>query len=339
MRGSKVTIHDIAVLAGVSAGTVSRVINGREGVGETTRARIMELVAEHGFSANPAAQRLSTGRSQAIGVVFPFHASQLVTRPVYPALLGGLGDAAEESGYDILLLTIPDTRNIRRLEDAVSQQRIDGVVLPAAGPRDPMVKRLTQLGFPTVVIGHRATGLPWVDSAHDVACRDLTRMLIAAGRRRFLFLNGPPTVSACALRAKGFRAAVKESAGIRSSEHSLEFDPATVKDQVRRLLSGPARSLPDAAVCASDLIAAAFLEVAAEHGLAVPDDVAVTGFDDAAYSAYTTPALTTVRMPLRDSGLTAARMLFTGIAGKSLDRRHVVLPTELVRRESTPAFP
>ena len=131
-RNGKLTIRDIAAMAGVSAGTVSRAMNGQAGVGQATRLRIEQLIEEHGFRVDPTARQLSTGRSQTLAVVFPLHASEVVMHPVYPALLGALGDAAEKAGYDVLLLT-QSSEKAAHVLDTVVRRRVDGVVLPAAG--------------------------------------------------------------------------------------------------------------------------------------------------------------------------------------------------------------
>src|SRR5579862_330971 len=96
--------------------------------------------------------------------------SQFAVHPIYPMLLGPLGDTAADAGYDILLLSTPSDKDIGRLADAVNRRRVDGLVLPAAGPNDRIVKELSGLRFPTVIIGHREKGpLPWVGSTHDIA--------------------------------------------------------------------------------------------------------------------------------------------------------------------------
>ena len=339
MRSGRITIHDIAAIAGVSAGTVSRVINERDGVGAVTRERVRQVIELHGFTANSAAQKLSTGRANSIGVVSPLQASQFAMHPVYPTLLGALGDAAAESGYDILLLSIPSTNEIGRLTDAVNKRRVDGIVLPAAGPNDPFLRALSDLKFPTVIIGHRekAGGTPWVDSAHDVASFELTTLLLKAGRRRLLMLNGPSEISAFELRSKGFWSAVEGfKSPVEAEERAVELGPGVVKDNVMALLRGFGRALPTGIVAGNDTIGAACLEVARQLDIDVPGRLAVTGFDDFLLSAYTSPPLTTARMPLREIGSTAAEMLFRLIEGRPLRRRHVVLPTELVIRSSTP---
>jgi LacI family transcriptional regulator len=338
LPGARITIHDLAAMAGVTAGTVSRALNQRAGVGAGTRRRILELAAEHHFTMNATAQQLSTGRVHTLGVAFPFHASEFVTRPVYPALLGGLGDAAESAGYDLMLISVPGADQVSRLTSATNRRRVDGIVLPAAGPRDPSLRELAGLGFPTVVIGHRgrAGNVPWVDASHDQASAKLTSLMIAGGHRRLAMLNGPPEISACTLRARGFWTAVAAAGDSveHAEEHAVGFDPVRVRAEAARLLArtGP----PTAIVAANDTIAVSCLEQARAMGLRVPGDLAVSGFDNRSFSAYTSPPLTTVSMPLHAMGGAAATMLISLIEGRQLPRRHVVLPAALELRGSTP---
>jgi LacI family transcriptional regulator len=356
-RDGKLTIRDIAAMAGVSAGTVSRAMNGQAGVGQATRLRIEQLVEEHGFRVDPTARQLSTGRSRTLAVVFPLHASEVVMHPVYPALLGALGDAAEKAGYDVLLLTMSSQKAAHVL-DTVVRRRVDGVVLPAAGAREPLIKQLAQLGAPTVLIGHRSgmNGVGWVDCTHDLAARDLTRLMLRAGRRNLVLLNGPSHVSACKLRSTGFWAGVNEAgaseagaseAGVNEAgmnragdavtaqELSVAFDTAAAAEAAVGILRSA--DAPTGIVCGSDTIAAGVLDTARSLNLRVPEDVAVSGFDDRSFAAHTTPALTTVRMPLHETGHAAAKMLFAMIGDAPLTTRKVILPTELVVRGSTPA--
>ncbi|GIF47338.1 LacI family transcriptional regulator [Asanoa ferruginea] len=334
-KNDRLTIRDIAALAGVSAGTVSRAMNGQPGVGAATRDRISAVIAEHGFRVDPTARQLSTGRSRTLGVLFPLHASEVVLHPVYPALLGALGDAAERAGYDLLLLTMSGQKSAHVL-DTVSRRRVDGVVLPAAGARDPIIKQLVGLGAPTVLIGHRSKlpGVGWVDCTHDAAATELTQLMISGGRRSLVLLNGPTHVSACKLRSTGFWSAVKAAGIPGAREVSVPFDTAAAAAVALDLLRGPNR--PDAIVCASDTIAAGVLETARTLGLSVPDDVAISGFDDRSLAAHTQPALTTVRMPLQETGHAAAHMLFAMLGDEPLTSRHIVLPTQVIVRDSTP---
>jgi LacI family transcriptional regulator, galactose operon repressor len=337
-RTPRPTIKDIAALAGVTPGTVSRVVNGRPGVGDAARARIEKLIAQYGYRTNVSARQLSTGRSHTVAVVFPLHASELVMHPVYPELLGAVGDAAEDADYDILLLSVTSPARMGRVMDTVTSGRIGGVLLPAAGSRDPVLREMLRLGIPVVTIGHRPTQRDswWVDSTHDDAAAELTRRLVAVGRKRVLLLNGPSHVSACRLRSRGFWTAARES-GLPADhvrELSVAFDTLQARDAALAELTSKNR--PDAIVCGSDLIASAVLDVARQLSLAVPVDLAVTGFDDQPLAVHTMPTLTTVRMPLRDVGTTAAGLLFDRLNGTPVAQPRRVFPTEIVVRESTP---
>ena len=335
-RAGKPTIHDIAALAGVSAGTVSRAMNGKKGVGAEVRERIQRIIAEQGFRADASARNLSTGRSRCVAIVFPLHASEVVVHPVYPALLGALGDAAEDAGYDVMLLTVSAPDHADRLLDRFRDRRLDGVVLPAAGPRDPLLRKLADVGAPTVLIGHRTKSpdVAWVDCTHDLAARDLTRAMLVGGRRRLTLINGPKRVSACRLRSAGFWKAIREAgSSVEADEVECEFDAHAGTVRAKEVLSRADR--PDAVLCGADIIAAGCLEAARSFGLAVPGDLAGSGFDDRSLATHTTPPLTTVRMPLREIGVEAARLLFALIDGDEPRQRHIILPTEIVAREST----
>lgn len=332
----RTTIHDIARQAGVSAGTVSRVINRQPGVGAPTRARIEELVAAAGFRANVSAQQLSTGRSRLLGIVFPVEMSKIVIHPVYPALLAAIGDAATERGHAVLLATTPSSDGIDQMVDVLARHRVEGVILPAAGPDDPLIPALASLEAPTVLIGHRSENpnLRWVDSDHDVAAYRLTRHLIEMGRRRLWHLGGPRDVSATRLRTEGFLQAVAEAGDSIewARDETIRFDSAAATARTRAMLTHP-DGAPDAVVCGSDLIAAGVLLAARELAVPVPDALAVTGFDDLDLAAHTVPPLTSVRMPLKNLGAAAVSLLLD--YPTSVTPHSVLLETDILYRGST----
>jgi LacI family transcriptional regulator len=330
----RVTIHDVARQAGVSVATVSRVINQQAGVGADTRARLEKLFADIGYSVNGSAQQLASGRSRLIGVVFPVQISQIVLHPVYPGLLGAIGDAAAERGHAVLLAT--SSGDLDQTVDVLSRHRVDGVILPAAGPNDPLLPALTGLDASTVLIGHRTDDrrFRWVDSDHDVAAYTLTRDLIEQGRTRLLHLGGPKDVSACVLRARGFHRAVREAGDAIewSRVESIGFDSAQAQVRARAALEDP-EGAPDAVVCGSDFIGAGVLAAARDLGIDVPRALAVTGFDNLELAAHTNPTLTSVAMPLRALGAAAVALL---LDDAERDSGHsVLLKTEIIHRQST----
>jgi LacI family transcriptional regulator len=337
----RVTIHDIARIAGVSAGTVSRAINGQPGVGVATRARIMELVREHGFQASFFAKNLPSGRSFAIGLVFGSAASELFAHPIYPELIGAVGDALTEYGYMLTLITVPgNEERLDRVLREISLRRLDGVILPDVRASDPILDVLVTHDTPAVAVGHREAGgrIACVDCDHDQATYHATRLLLDNGHKRIAFVNGPGAFTACQLRAEGYRAALLES-GITPESQLEREGPFTSKygyDAALDLLSIKVPDRPTGVVAASDVIAAGCLDAAKSTGLRVPLDLAITGFDDNVLGRFTEPPLTTVKMPLADMGKTAVEILLGLIRGEqdSLGKV-VVLPTELVVRESS----
>lgn len=340
MTSKRLTIHDIARLAGVSAGTVSRVINGQPGAGATTRARIQALVHEHGFTASFFARNLPSRRSFTAGLVFGSAASELIAHPIYPELLGAIGDALAELGYMLTLITVPSREERRdRVLSEVTQGRLDGVILPDFRTDDEILEDLIDSRTPTVVIGHREPGnrVAWVDCDHEVAINQLTRMLLQAGHKRIGLVNGPLAFTACTLRAEGYRAALQE-AGIRVSaalQRNGEFSSKHGYDSALELLGLHVTKRPTAIIAASDVIAAGCLDAAKARSVRVPEDLAITGFDNNILGRFTHPPLTTVRMPLAEMGRTAVQILMALVSGDLDHPQSVVLPTETVVRESS----
>ena len=333
MSRRRLTMSDIAREAGVSKGTVSRVLNGREGVGDETRARILSLMAEHSYEASFSAQSLAVQRAFNIGVVFPGSASGVLANPTYTELLGAIGDRSEESGYGLSLLTTStDSGDARVLRD-VARGRLDGVLLPAVKDGDSILDRLVDAGAPTVLIGHRDDRVPWTDSDGDRALRDLTAALLRAGHRRLAFLDGPTEYMACRLRQEGFEHALREAGVAPLAITSGPFSSEYGFREAARLLEAPER--PTAIMCGSDLIAAGCLAAIRERGLRVPQDVAVTGFDDDRLAPVMSPPLTSVRMPIRDLGVLAVELLLALIEGHPIERPTHLLETTVVMRASS----
>jgi LacI family transcriptional regulator len=334
-----VTIHDIARLARVSPATVSKVLNNREGVGNETRARVRAVVEELDYRVSVVAQNLATRRSQAIGLVFPLLASELVMHPVLWQLIGAVGDVVSEQGYSLTLITVPALDRNQRVLGEVQAGRLDGIILPDVRAGDDIIERLAERDFPAVVVGSRdlVNGTAWVDCDHDQAVYELATLLLDEGHERVALMNGPEELSACALRRAGYQRAL-EAAGIGVREELLRtgpFDAEYGRTQLKELLDLPEGRRPTAIVAGSDLIAAGCLDAARDYGLQVPGDLALTGFDDQPLAAFLHPPLTTARMPITDMGRAAAEMLLRRIAGEEVRPASIVFPTEVVVRASS----
>jgi DNA-binding LacI/PurR family transcriptional regulator len=296
------------------------------------------VIDEQGYRASFFAQNLAAQRAHAIGVVFPLLASELVIHPIFPELLGAVGDAAGDAGYSLSLVTAPERDRYDQVLEEVSRGRLDGVLLPDVRAGDDLLDQLAEREFPTVVVGHRADQVAWVDCDHDQASFELTTLLIESGHERIAFLNGPPELMACELRRAGYRRALEEAGlplrtelerdGTFSAKHGFEA--------LADLLGHSKRDCcPTAVVAASDLIAAGAYQAARSQRLRVPEDVAITGFDDQSVAAHLQPPLTTVRMPIAEMGRFATDVLLRLIEGEDVSPRSLVLPTEIVLRESS----
>jgi LacI family transcriptional regulator len=328
-----VTIRDIASLAGVSPGTVSRVMNGKPGVGADTRARIAELIAEHDFRGDSNARKLSKGRSDSMGIVFPLQVSEVVMHPIYPELLGAISDPAQRAGYDVSLFTTTAAEQVEHIVDAFIRRRVDGLILPAASGDDPLIQRVVDEGIPTVLIGHRQQGprMSWVDCTHDDAIFEVTTRQLARGAQKLVLLNGPKRISAYQLRSDGFwRAAGGASATCEERELEMSYSSG-----LRVGADLVEAGTPDAVICCADSTAAGVLEQLTKAGVPIPGQVEISGFDDTDYASHSSPTLTSVRMPLKETGEAAVELLLEMIDDPKLQPTPRLLPTTVTKRSST----
>ena len=335
-ENSTITIRDIAALAGVSAGTVSRVMNNKPGVGAETRLRIAALIEEHGFRGDATARQLSTGRSNCIGVVFPLQVSEVVLHPVYPELLGAITDAAQLAGYDVMLFTTKVTDGTDHILDAVRRKRVDGLILPAASSDDALLQNATTLRVPTVLVGHRHREefMTWADCDHDEALSAMAMRLLERGRRRLTLANGPQRISAYQLRSAGFWRAVRAFDPAPESVDELELDMTYAAGVALSATLLQRDRLPDAVLCSSDATAAGLMDALTVAGIRIPHQIAVTGFDDSDLSRHTTPPLTSVRMPLYETGTAAFELLLAMLEKNEAGFEPRILDSHLIPRES-----
>jgi LacI family transcriptional regulator len=325
----RLTITDVAMAAGVSVATVSKVINGRDGIATATSARVLEVVQELGYESSLVARSLRSRRTHVIGILVAEF------EPFSAEILKGAGSGLGDTDYELLAYT--GTRQSgragweRRYLSRLSGTLIDGAIIVTPTVVD------ADAGVPVVAIDPHAgsADLPSVESDNLAGGLLATRHLIELGHRRIGFMAGRPDLESSRLREAGFRQAL--------SEAGIEVDPWLVRmSDYRRdaahqpaieLLSRPDR--PTAVFAGNDLSAIGTMEAAQEMGLDVPGDVSVIGFDDIPEAARTTPALSTVRQPIQQMGSAAVRLLRALMDGRIPETTHVRLPTSLVIRGTT----
>jgi LacI family transcriptional regulator len=324
----RTTIHDVASAAGVSVATVSKAINGRDGVSAATMSHVMSVVDELGYESSLVATSMRRRRTDVIGVLVAEF------EPFALQLLQGVSSALQGTRYDVLAYAGSVSAGEHRGWERRSLSRLGGtlidgaiVVTPTASPADSTV--------PIVAIDpHEGPDGPSTVSVINVdGARAATEHLISLGHRRIAHLRGRTELVSAQQREEGYRSALA-TAGI-------PFDDALLVDGGYRTADSTigAHALldlddpPTAVFAANDLSAIEMIRVAAERGLNVPDDLSVIGFDDIPEAASHTPQLSTVRQPLTEMGAAAVRVLLSMLDGG--EREDVRMPAELKAREST----
>jgi LacI family transcriptional regulator len=335
MAAKRVTIQDVARAANVHASTVSRALNPR--TRELVTARVAERVrgvaGRLGYIPDPAAAGLRTRRTATVGVLIPDLAN-----PFFPPLLRAIEAILGEAGYTAIIAnTDNDPERACQALERLAARRVDGMILATATRRDALVERCRALRLPVVLL-NRGTDAALVSAVVGDDARGIALAmdhLFAMGHRRIGHVAGPGSISTSAARQSSFVAAMRarglatDRAIVASSAYAIEAGgaaAATLLDRNRELT---------AIVAANDLIALGCYDALAARGLACPRDVSVTGFNDMPFADRFAPPLTTVRIPHRAMGTTAAQILLAEIEQPRLRKRHVRLEPELVVRGST----
>jgi DNA-binding LacI/PurR family transcriptional regulator len=328
------TLEAVARRAGVSRATVSRVVNGSTSVAASIREAVTRAVDELGYVPNQAARSLVTQRTESIALIVPETASRVFSDDLFfPAIIRGVGAELEAADKQLVLMMAGSAKSHDRVERYAVAGHVDGVMFASMHGNDPLPGTLVRLGIPVVCSG-RPIGepaVPYVDVDHFGGVAAAVRHLVAAGRRRIATIAGPQDMVAGIDRLAGYRATLA-AAGL--SEHVAvgDFTRESGIAAMRTLLAHDPGL--DAVFAASDMMAHGALLALREAGRRVPQDVAVIGFDDFEISRYSDPPLTTVRQPIVESGRTMARQLLGLINGEPGLSDAVVLPTELVVRDS-----
>ncbi|MBR8641830.1 LacI family DNA-binding transcriptional regulator [Streptomyces tuirus] len=333
----------MAARAGVGRGTVSRVINGSPRVSDATRAAVEAAVAELGYVPNTAARALAANRTDAIALVVPEPETRFFAEPYFSDMLKGVGSEISDTEMQLLLIFAGSDRERQRLAQYLAAHRVDGVLLVSVHADDPLPDLLAQLEIPAVISGPRSSAetLPSVDSDNYGGARQAVEHLLSRGRRRIAHITGRLDVYGAQRRIDGYRDALSD-AGHGVDEALIESGDFT-EEGGRRAMAALLERHPDldAVFAGSDVTAAGARQALREAGRRIPDDVALVGYDDSAIARHMDPPLTSVRQPIEEMGRRMIDLLLTEVAdrrplaSRGLDRRQVVLATELVQRSSS----
>jgi len=335
----RATIKDVAAQAGVSYQTVSRVINNQPGVTDETRLKVKQAIEALDYRPNFAARALPRRRSFIIGLIVPYEADYLFRDPHLLAQISGIDAEANAQGYNLLLSTAGGSNSgIEAYERFIRNQVADGALIIETSTLQDSHQLLTQQNYPYVVLGYNLSNQLYSVHVDDAAgACEATRHLLQKGHRRIGVIDGPPTGAVVSLqqRLAGYKQALEEA--------DIEFDPELVVHGDYTRLSGQRATdklmaLPDpptAVFSLNDRMAMGAVWSLNATGLQVPQDVSVVGFDDIPTAADFNPPLTTVKQPSQQTGQVATQLLFQLIAGEPIAQKEVVLPAELIVRQSS----
>ena len=334
---SRPTLEEVAAAAGVGRGTASRVINGSTKVSDRARQAVETAIAELGYDPTRAARTLVTQRTDAVALVIAESEERVFGEPFFAGVVRGVGIALSEAGLQLVLLLAHTAQRHGRLDDYLTRQHVDGVLLLSLHDDDELPDRIRAHGLP-VVLGGRATEQqsgPYVDADNALGARLAVDHLVHRGRKRIATIAGPGDMVVGRTRHDGYLAGLA-AAGLEPDPDLVvhgDFSQASGESGMRVLLSR--RPDLDAVFCANDLMAAGALRVLREAGRDVPRDVSVVGFDDAPLAQSTHPPLTTVHQSPEQMGREMVRLLIETVRHPDEPPGPRLLETRLVVRESS----
>ncbi|RCG29903.1 LacI family transcriptional regulator [Sphaerisporangium album] len=329
------TMADIAREAGVSKGAVSYALNGRAGVSDETRRRILAIADQLGFRANSAARALAGAQAKVVGLALPRPPATLGVEPFFMELISGLEAELSTRSYALLLQTVPDeTGEIGLYRRWWSESRVDGVLVCDLRVHDQRVTILRELGLPAVVIGppSSAGGLASIWSDDQISMTEAVEYLVALGHRRIARVGGIPRLAHTAIRTRAFGEACERLGITEATTVSTDYTGENGAQVTRALLCRQAR--PTALVYDNDIMAIAGLGVAHELGLRVPADLSIVAWDDSPLCRLVGPPLTALSRDISAHGVQAARMLLSAMEGSPVEDVHDE-PAHLSPRGST----
>jgi len=323
-----VRIKDVAQRAGVSAATVSRVLNGVSTVKPDARERVLEAVAEVGYRPNRLASNLRRQKAATLGVVVSD-----IENPHFTEMVRAVEDAAYGRGYRVLLCNTDERQDKQRAYlEVLADERVHGAIVATSNPAGEELSRLLDLGIPVVAFDRRIAdpraGAVVADNFGGVY--RATRHLIDLGHQRIGLVGGPASVETGGERLRGYESAMLE-AGLEPTPVDGGFRISGGAEASRPLLENADTT---ALLVANNLMTIGVLEVVRERGLRVPGDLAIVAVDDPFWAALTDPPLTTVAQPVKEMAARAVGMLLAGLDGTREIQEEAVFGFELRVRGS-----
>jgi DNA-binding LacI/PurR family transcriptional regulator len=335
------TLDDIAKKANVSPSTVSRVISNNPNISAATRNKVLKIMEQMNFQPNIIARSLASNSTNTIGVVLASRTEGALRKafqyPLFSDMLGGLSLIAYKNGYNILLSSLnkfdDDKKKIRELTKG---GMTDGIIYFFSRVNDPIIEELKSFHSPFVVIGRseNENEANWVDNDNFSLSYKMTELLIKKGHKKIAFIGASPSFVVAVDRVEGYKKALQDNS-IPVDENLIVKGRFMTDNGYELMKSVFDRGIvPSAVVAQDDLIAFGAIKQIQEKGLRIPEDIAVTGFNNVPMAEFSTPSLTTVETNAFDAGAKACEMLLSCIKSGNTGYNKAVVPAEIIIRGS-----
>ena len=331
----KLTLEDVAKLAGVHRSTVSRVINDSPNVSPEVRKRVQKVIYSTGYQPNAAARSLASQRSNMIGLVLPRSVSSFFTDPFFQHLTQGVAFGCNNNNFSLSLFLAGNREDEEKILPRISRRGfLDGILIQAGRPDELLIERLTKSNIPTVIVGRPfiMDGLNYIDIDNISASFKGTQHLLNLGYQRIATITGNHDSTATIDRLEGYKKAL--NAAGREMNPDLIVEGNFIELDGYMAMKTLFVKKPDAVFCQSDIMAAGAMRAIQEAGLTVPEDIAVIGFDDIPIARQLEVKLTTIKQPITRFGIKAVELLIDLIENGTKPARRIILDTELVIRDS-----
>ncbi len=323
-------IKDVAKMANVSISTVSRVINGTANVRQELRKKVMKAINELNYRSNPLARGLKGFPTRTLGLIIPN-----IENPFFPAMVRGVQDVANRNGYAIFLCNTDEDPQLEEIQYfLLLEKKIDGLLLVVSSMNVSFLDK--EPHAPVVLLDRYVenSDLSYVVVDHKMGMNLVLKHLENIGRKKVVFLGSKDVTSGAKERLESFVEYFKGVANLKTGIFFGEYSEKSGAYMTQKLLSK--RIDFDAIVCGNDLIAFGAIKVLKNHGVNIPDDVSVVGYDDIFFSAYHSPKLTTVHQPTYELGEIAAHLIIDEIEKKEHEpKKHIRLEPRLIVRETS----
>ncbi|WP_028595327.1 LacI family DNA-binding transcriptional regulator [Paenibacillus assamensis] len=332
-----ITIVDVALKAGVSPSTVSRVISNDSRISQKTSKKVRKIMEELGYHPNMMAKSLVTKTTHNLGIILPRPAEELFRNQFFSEIIRGIVTKAASSGYDVLMTTginaDEEEAAVRRL---VQGRVVDGIIMLSSRQDEHIISFLKDRKFPFVLVGrseHHADIIS-IDNDNVAAAYDVTKKLLEQGHERIAFMSGPANLTVSKDRFSGYHKALLEAGLPLRNEYICEagFTAESASQAAMDLMN--LNNRPTAIITIDDVVAFGVIRTLWNNGMLVPEQCSVIGFNNTIMSEMCLPPIASVDIGIYQMGMSAAHTLISTVKGEGYGQARIIVPHQLIWRES-----